>query len=89
MEIEPKVNYELFIEKLNDYYFSFLLQPLDYNLPVMTLHLQKSDIGHISVKEAFDIKRLLNKINEHPHFKVQYFAADGESGLNKTKIHHK
>ena len=39
MEIEPKVNYELFIEKLNDYYFSFLLQPLDYNLPVMTLHL--------------------------------------------------
>lgn len=44
MEIEPKVkeclqNYELFIEKQNDYYFSFLLQPLDCNLPVMTLHL--------------------------------------------------
>ena len=33
------------------HFFAFLLQPLDWRLPIMALHLSKSEAGHFSLNE--------------------------------------
>ena len=68
-------------EKAN-YFFTMLLQPLNWKLPVTVIHLTKSSDGHFSVNEAEDIRTIFGIINNHPHFQARYFAADGEHGLN-------
>lgn len=65
------------------YFFTLLIQPFIWKLPVTVAHLSKSINGHFSVNEAEDIKTLLNIINSHPHFKCRYFAADGETSLDE------
>ena len=65
------------------YFFTMLLQPFAWTLPISVIHLTKSTNGHVSNKEALDIFMLLKMINSHPHFSVHYFAADGETALDE------
>ncbi|KAK8845207.1 hypothetical protein M9Y10_021391 [Tritrichomonas musculus] len=64
------------------FFFSFLILPFDWRLPVMAVHLSKSESGHVSLKEACDIEKLISKIQDHSHFSIKHFSADGETGLN-------
>ena len=65
------------------HFFAFLLQPLDWRLPIMALHLSKSEAGHFSLNEYQDLLTLITKINSHPHFEIHFVSADGEQALSK------
>lgn len=64
------------------YFFAFILQPLDWRLPVFVIHLSRSMTGHQTLNDIKDIKDILEIINAHSHFSVHFFAADGETSLS-------
>lgn len=65
------------------HFFTMLLQPFMWDLPLTVVHLSKSINGHFSLNEIEDIMILAQIINSHPNFSMHYFAADGDDSLNK------
>ena len=76
-------NNEIISDEEAKFFFAFLLQPFDWRLPVMVIHLSKSLTGHQTLNEFYIIKNILTLINKHQHFSAHFFAADGELALNK------
>ena len=79
-------NGELLKDKDAKHFFAFLLQPLDWRLPIIAIYLAKSPNGHFSINEYQDIISIVSVINEHPHFHAQFIAADGKLALNKLHL---
>lgn len=65
------------------FFFAILLQPFTWKFPCTVIHLTKSLNGHFSEKEAEDILQIVKIIDSHSHFQAKYFAADGETALDK------
>ena len=65
------------------YFFTMIMQPLIWELPISVIHLTKSINGHFSLKEVQDIMILSDFINSHPNFEMKYFAADGAQSLDE------
>lgn len=67
-EIEPTLkqlieNYNLSLGNQTGFFFTFLLQTLDWRLPVMAIHLSQSETGHISISEIANFKKLLYRLS--------------------------
>lgn len=61
---------------------TFLLQPFVWHFPIIVIHLSKSENGSFDINNAYDLNVLYKIINEHPHFRSNFFAADGTKSLN-------
>lgn len=64
------------------FFLAYILQPLDWRLPVIVIHLVKSITGHHYINKIEDLQKVFSIVCSNNHFKCNFFAADRETELN-------
>lgn len=64
------------------FFFAYIMQPLDWRLPVIAIYLSKSLTGHPVLNDIKDIQLIASSVNSHTNFNCRFWAADGELALS-------